>query len=595
MRLGIGNNLISGGGGLNPDKLALDLQFATDKTLTARKGPTPVFTRGSMATFVDSDGLIKYGAENLSPSLTSYSKVQIQTPDSISDGITADSLRYTPTGTPTGYMFTSFTFVQATLVTMSCFVRSSNLTAINFRDFASPAKNSRNFNPTTGLWAASGGDTQFTSYSVSSFGNGWYRISCNYVPTDATASRFFGMMLGQNAATSVDLGGMQIERFSTARTYIPTTTAAVYGPRFDHDPVTGACKGLLIEESRTNICLHSDNFRPSTSGNYWSTISASTVTVDQIASPSGSIDADLLSSSTTAFDCFTRRGFSWAASTQYSYSIFIKRGPSNHRYVGFFHGVLNGSVQATYFDFDNPTVINVPAGQVGVINLTSVTAYPNGWYRINIAFITHTTPIGPYFGVFLSTSTGTQVSGVGGLDVYIWGIQVELGAFPTSYIPTTTASAIRSADVCSISESDFSGFYNPLEGSLFSQSVISDIVGLNRGIVNIRGGATLFMRHVFSNSYFRIQVRASDTETNIQTITGLAFTAFKIALAYSGNNFASSINNSSPSLVTRTLPTGLNELRIGALDTASQLNGTISSLRYYKKRLPDAKLQALTV
>jgi hypothetical protein len=52
--------------GLETDQLALDLQFAADKTLTARKGPTPAFTRGSNATVVGSNGLVRYAPNNSS-------------------------------------------------------------------------------------------------------------------------------------------------------------------------------------------------------------------------------------------------------------------------------------------------------------------------------------------------------------------------------------------------------------------------------------------------------------------------------------------------------------------------------------------------
>jgi hypothetical protein len=64
MKYALGN-MLNGGGGLNPDGLSLDLQFAADKTLTARRGPTPDFTRGSTATFVGSDGLIQSAAINI--------------------------------------------------------------------------------------------------------------------------------------------------------------------------------------------------------------------------------------------------------------------------------------------------------------------------------------------------------------------------------------------------------------------------------------------------------------------------------------------------------------------------------------------------
>jgi len=63
MKYALGN-MLGGAGGLNPDGLSLDLQFATDKVLTARKGPTPVLTRATTATFIGSDGLIQSAAIN---------------------------------------------------------------------------------------------------------------------------------------------------------------------------------------------------------------------------------------------------------------------------------------------------------------------------------------------------------------------------------------------------------------------------------------------------------------------------------------------------------------------------------------------------
>jgi hypothetical protein len=44
------------------------------------------------------------------------------------------------------------------------------------------------------------------------------------------------------------------------------------------------------------------------------------------------------------------------------------------------------------------------------------------------------------------------------------------------------------------------------------------------------------------------------------------------------------------------MPTGLNAMKIGNLaDGSFYLSGHIAAIRFYKKRLPDAKLQALTV
>ena len=596
MQLGLGNSLVKSGLS-NPDKLSLDLQFAADKTLTARRGPTPVFSRGTGATYVGSDGLIKYGPENLSPSFTSYSKVQIQTPASISDGITADSLRYTPTGTPTGYMFTSFTFVQATLVTLSCFIRSSNLTTFNFRDFASPAKNSRNFDPTTGLWAASGGDTQFTSYTVLSFGNGWYRISCNYLPTDATASRFFGVMIGQNAATSVDLGGMQIERCESARTYIPTTTAAVYGPRFDHDPVTLDCKGLLIEEGRENFIINSDLYSSATPTN----ITTTTITGTSVTGSNQIRELSLTSSGVFTGVQFNATGTGTGSKTL---SVFIKKPASNaapYFTIGFassafiYAGIqltMSGSIPVV-------SVTSTTAGGFSVVS-SAIEAFPNNWYRVSV--VVSGTPAScfptmyPSNAVWNGTSDIRQTLVASGTNlIYIWGAQLEAGAFPTSYIPTTTGTAARSADVCSISGGAFAGMYNATEGTFISDSMIANLIGDNRGIAQIDSGTSdNVIRHQYSSSSggFNTLLRANvDAPTILSATTGAVSTIQKRATAYAGTNFASTTNGGLVTTATRTFPVGLNTLRIGSILTGSLvLNGHIASIRYYKKRLPNARL-----
>jgi hypothetical protein len=54
--------------------------------------------------------------------------------------------------------------------------------------------------------------------------------------------------------------------------------------------------------------------------------------------------------------------------------------------------------------------------------------------------------------------------------IYFWGAQLEVGAFPTSYIPTTTSTVTRSADVASITGSNFSSWYRQDEGTMFIEN-----------------------------------------------------------------------------------------------------------------------------
>jgi len=412
----------------NPDKLALDLQFATDKTLTARKGPTPVFTRASSATFVGSNGLI------------------------------------------------------------------------------------------------------------------------------------------QSAGTNV--------------------------ARFDHDPVTLACKGLLIEESRTNSVSRSEEFNDIT----WTPARLVSQPVSNTdISPSGQLTAEKLVPSLSMGDHRIDRAAvsGLLVGTVYTVSVFVKASG----YTGF--GINVGSspspIGAT-FDLATGTVASTQAGWTA-----SIQVYPNGWYRCSTTF---TFSAGTRLYLYVG-STGTNFSYVGDetSGILIWGAQLEAGAFATSYIPTTTASVIRSFDVCSITGSAFSGpngFYNNAAGTLLSEVSIANLVGNNRGIVQIDDNSNLnILRHVYSSADggFRSIIRSnSDTPTTFSSTTGTASTIQKRVIAYEGTSFASTTNGAAVATATRAMPIGLNGMKIGNLaDGPFYLNGTIAAIRYYKKRLANAKLQTITV
>jgi len=366
--------------------------------------------------------------------------------------------------------------------------------------------------------------------------------------------------------------------------------------RFDHDPVTLACKGLLIEEQRTNLLPRSEEFNDPTS---WSPIRlVSQPTANTHVSPNGTMTAEKLTPSLLTGDHRIDRSSVPAliAGNAYTVSCFVK----SDGYTGF--GINVGSSPAPIgatFDLATGTVASTQAGWTA-----SIQAYPNGWYRCSTTF---TFSAGTRLYLYVG-STGTNFSYVGDetSGILIWGAQVELGAFATSYIPTTTAGLIRSADVCSITGSDFSGFYNPLEGSLSTSAIFNAPVAnaITQLLVDVNDGTVANRLRCYRLATTGIPEfsNTSGNSLNVQIAGSTALQPFvtqKYSAGFKLNDYAFYVNNAQigtdnlgAMIVSPTTMT-IGDASAGA--ARFYTNGTISSIRYYKKRLPNKKLQAITV
>ena len=214
-------------------------------------------------------------------------------------------------------------------------------------------------------------------------------------------------------------------------------TAAINVPRFDHDPVTGVLKGLLLETTRTNLQLYSDAIDHAS----WSKV-ASTVTPNATTSPAGTMTADLLVPDTTnTWHLVSSAGKTTVASQYYTASIYAK--PAGYDYV-----YVNLTDPANHY-----AVFNISTCAVGVIgaSVTSTSAQPvgNGWCRIAVtAQVSGTSSNGAYH--VTGGNSVAAFSGNGTSGVYFWGAQFEKGDFITSYIATAATSATRPLETFTI-------------------------------------------------------------------------------------------------------------------------------------------------
>jgi hypothetical protein len=263
-----------------------------------------------------------------------------------------------------------------------------------------------------------------------------------------------------------------------------------------------------------------------------------------------------------------------------------------------------GSNGRVNFDLSTGTI-----GQVVGTNLTAeIIDVGNGWYRCVVKLSSAASNGTGYLQFNLVNSAtatpGQAYLGDGTSGVLVWGIQLEAGsAFATSYIPSlSNSSTTRSADVCQITGSDFSGFWNGTEGTLAAEWDATR---------NSTGQFTVYwVRDSADNNTVLHTGRdaLSPPGVRFEAISGASSSAqlinagfpdpgiqVKTAGCYKANDFAYSYNGAAALTDTSgAVPVNPTQIRIGYDPYGTWLNGHIARLRYFNKRLPNATLQQLS-
>jgi hypothetical protein len=227
-------------------------------------------------------------------------------------------------------------------------------------------------------------------------------------------------IISSNDATNALIWGAQLNEGSSAKPYFPTTDR-LNVPRLTYQNGGGGCPSLLLEPQRTNVETWSEDF----SNVAWTKINSS-ITANATTSPDGTQNADKIIENSLNGTHFV---FNATATLSISSTLSVYAKADTRTQLA-----LQLGASSVIYNLSTGTIVS---GSGGIIESVG-----NGWYRCAMT----TTPINTNALIFTANGGTNSYQGNGTSGLFIWGAQLEAGAYPTSYIPTTTASATRVAD-----------------------------------------------------------------------------------------------------------------------------------------------------
>jgi hypothetical protein len=575
---------------------SLDLNF-----LSGSLDPRITFTRASGATYYDATGTMRTAATN-APRID-YGP----TPGGVTNYIRNSTLQGATVGTP-GVLPTfmsigsvsgvAFNVVNITTVNgLPCFdiqvvgTPATSATVdltfdsvamgayLNFTESVSTALvgGSMNNIAVAALTAGTGGinvaantTATLTRVSVSSTG-----LSFN--PGAVTPGIRFSFTASQAVNAIIRIGGPQFEYAPTVGTYVPTTGAI--------NTVGAIPLGLLIEEQRTNLYTFSGAMTNAPWGMVGSTPTSG------FTAPDGTATAVFLKEDTSTGGHQIAQLPVIASGTTYTHSIFAKAGT---RHIIYINGMgLGGASLVPLWDLTAGTDITTGSA-AGFTH--GIQPLLNGWYRCWFTW-TATNTTAPI--IFMDSVAGTSIyTGDGVSGLYLWGADLQAGAFATSYIPTTSAAATRAADTATI---PVRPWYNQSAGTFAVEASMPVVPNPNNAGLIEPGDGTLNNRMpLFMNTSGQprseMTTAAAGGSPNVVGVIPSAGSVFKVATTYSSISRTLAANGSG--VGSGTIPAGgvpvVTTLRIGQLTGFAYLDGYIRRVRYWPRALADAELQGNT-
>jgi len=363
------------------------------------------------------------------------------------------------------------------------------------------------------------------------------------------------------------------------------------------DGVVKGCPHHILEPQRTQLVTHSEDFNNSS----W-TKSEVSVNPNNVISPNGTLNADAIIESTTS-NAYHRvlpaTPISGTGGTNYSCSVYVKKkGDTRHIYW-----FIQKGADAFYVHIDMTNYVVNDSNSSGSGNLVdaSITPVGNDWYRISVSGVVSSVNGDYYSQIYLNKQLGsgfnpTQYTGDGISGLYLWGWQLEVGSYPTSYIPTNGSSVTRSAETAN--GSGDAATFNSEQGVLMAEiSALADDND-NWSSLSIGSNNTNNISIGFTDARNTIYAYKTNTSSSwVPQIEVNSITNFnKIALSYGAsenkfwiNGFKLATNNT-----IGVNPNSLTNMQFNAASGGENMYSNTKQIQYYDSALNDNELETLT-
>ena len=350
---------------------------------------------------------------------------------------------------------------------------------------------------------------------------------------------------------------------STTATYINSSgyvaSAAINEARFEYDATTLAASGLLIESAATNLLNFSETF--ATTGGTNNNWADTNLTRTSTNNTSPRNDATALRITASAANGTIISSAAIGTSAARTLSVWLRRVTGT------------GNIQYT---LDNGTTYTTQA-------ITAV------WVRYTFAVTTAAQRVG--FRIVTSADA-----------IEIWGVQLETGTGSSSYIPTTTAQVTRATDVCTMSGTNFTSWFNNTEGTILfigNNTIVPAPSNFSSNWALVNAGASSRISQYTRHTNGRIGATCRDSGGGALTFDSPSATTlitttaeYKTAFALKSSDFAYSVNGAA---------VGLGD-GVGVFETVASLdfardgvrNGHIKCFKFWPTRLTNAQLIAIS-